>query len=127
MSDRKAPSLQRRRLIVGGLTAIGVGVMGVYTLKTVGYMRRAHNRQFDDLVSLIWNREDAERIGLIVLDADGQFEPWNVAPQLRRRIGRRKLPDVVLEDAREGRLVEANGWVIPETLALLSALSVFAH
>lgn len=127
MSDEKT-SIQRRRLIIGGLAAIGVGVMGVYTLQTVGFMyRRPHNKKYDDLLSLLWNRENADRVGLIVLEEDGQFEPWNIAPQLRKRIGQRKLPDVMAMDAREGRLVEAKGWVIPETLALLCALSTIAR
>ncbi|MBI3677187.1 MAG: hypothetical protein HY243_11300 [Proteobacteria bacterium] len=124
MSEKEKISIPRRRLVIGGLAALGVGVMGAYTLQTLGFMyRRPHNKQYDDLLSLIWNRENAERIGVIVLDEDGQFEPWTVAPQLRRRIGKRKLPEVILEDAKQGRLVEARGWVIPETLALLSALS----
>lgn len=127
MSDEK-PSVQRRRLIIGGLAAIGVGIMGAFTLQTVGFMyRRPHNKKYDDLLSLIWNRENAERIGVVVLEEDGQFEPWNIAPQLRKRIGTRKLPEVMVLDAQEGRLVEAKGWVIPETLALLCALSAIAR
>jgi hypothetical protein len=45
---------------------------------------------------------------------------------MRERIAKRPLAQVMIEDISEGRVQEAGGWVMPETLALLCALAAKA-
>lgn len=81
---------------------------------------------YDDLLNLLDDRDAAAQIGETVLAEVEEFEPKALADQLRTRIAKRPLGMVSAEDALEGRTVEAGGWVLPETLAMICALAAKA-
>ena len=83
--------------------------------------------QFDDVLSLLPDRDDAVVVGNIVREKAEQIEPWRIAPQLRERLDGRTLEEAAMKDVAEARLVEAAGWLLPETLALLCALAAEAE
>lgn len=81
---------------------------------------------YDDLIALLPDRDGSAQIGETLLAQMGDFEPVILAEKLRRHMAGRMLADVAAEDAGEGRLIEANGWVLPETAGLICALAAKA-
>ncbi|MBI1330193.1 MAG: hypothetical protein GC166_09870 [Alphaproteobacteria bacterium] len=128
MKDRRAAArrmMARRPFLAGMIGVTGAIVLGggVYEAARMMSYGRRHNTQYDDLLDLLDDRHEAGRIGRAVLE-DAQFEPWTAAPQLRNRIAEHgDLAGAIEDDAEQARLVEVNGWMLPETLALLCALS----
>jgi hypothetical protein len=81
---------------------------------------------YDDLLALLDDRDADAQIGEAVLADIDDFDPKTVSASLRERIGKRPLAQIMIEDVSDGRVLEANGWVMPETLALLCALAAKA-
>jgi hypothetical protein len=61
-----------------------------------------------------------------VLAGIADFDTKTVAANVRARLEHNTLAQVASGDAVGGRLLEAGGWVIPETLGLLCALAAKA-
>jgi hypothetical protein len=115
--------LTRRNILIGSgaVAAAGLAVGGRYLLR-----KRHAPSPYDDLLALLNDRDADAQIGETVLAELGEFEPLRVADDVRARVEGRTLAQVVAEDAAEGRILEAGGWVIPGTLALLCALAAKA-
>lgn len=116
--------IQRRQILVGGAMFVGAvagGVGGRMLLR-----KRYAPTPYDDLIALVEDRDGAAQIGETVLAELKDFEPVALANDLRRRIAARPLPTVLTEDASKARLVEAGGWVLPESLGLICALAAKA-
>jgi hypothetical protein len=115
-------SLFTRRNVVIGAGAIIVvaagGFGGHYLLE-----RRYAPSPYDDLLVLLDDRDADAQIGETVLADYDDFDVKTVADELRARLKRHKLSEVVVRDAADGQLVEANGWVLPQTLGMLCALA----
>lgn len=114
---------RRNALIAGGGVAVvaAAGVGGRLLLR-----KRYAPSPYDDLLEQLDDRNAAAQIGETVLAEVETFDPHEMADQLRARIAKRPLAAVTAEDAREGRVVEAGGWVLPETLGLICALAAKA-
>jgi hypothetical protein len=114
---------RRRTLWLGGSVAaiVAGGIGGRLLLR-----KRYAPTPYDDLIGLVEDRDAAAQIGETVLAVVEDFEPVAMAAELRPRIAGRPLATVLPEDARNGRLVEAGGWVLPETLGLICALAAKA-
>jgi hypothetical protein len=114
-----------RRLLLAALGAIlGLGVIGGVAYEVPALVRRRFAPSaYDDLLAGLGERDAANRLGVAVLEEAEVFEPARVARQLRHRIDQRPLQTVLASDLEEGRIVETEGWVLPETLALLCGLS----
>ncbi len=115
--------LTRRNVLIGGgvVAAGGLAVGGRYLLR-----KRHAPSPYDDLLALLDDRDADAQIGETVLAELDDFDPKLVADDVRTRVEGRPLAQVVTEDAVEGRVVEAGGWIMPETLALLCALAAKA-
>ena len=115
---------RREALIAGGGAAVLVaaGVGGRFLLR-----KRHAPSPYDDLLALLDDRDADAQIGETVLAEVEEFDPKAVADDLRARIGIRPLSKVLADDTAEGRVVEAGGWVLPETLGLLCALAAKAE
>lgn len=111
---------RRNALIAGGGVAVvaAAGVGGRLILR-----KRYAPSPYDDLLEQLEDRDAAAQIGETVLAEVEEFDPREMADQLRARIGKRSLATAIEEDATTGRLVEAGGWVMPETLGLICALA----
>jgi hypothetical protein len=116
--------LTRRQTLVGGGAAAVVagGAVGVRLM----LRKRYAPTPYDDLIALVRDRDGAAQIGETVLAQEERFEPLAKAAALRTRIAKRPLAAVLTEDADQHRLVEAGGWVLPETLGLICALAAKA-
>ncbi len=114
----------RRRILIG---AGGVVVVAAAVFEGSRLLRKRYAPSpYDDLLALLDDRDADAQIGEAVLSDIDDFDPKETSADVRERIGKRPLAQVMMEDAKEGRLLEANGWVIPETLALLCALAAKA-
>jgi len=115
---------RRDGIIATGAAAvlIGVGVSGHYLLR-----KRHAPSPYDDLLTLLEDRDADAQIGETVLAEAEDFDPKTIADNLRAHIGKRPLAAVLASDVAYGRVVEAGGWVLPQTLGLLCALAAKAE
>ena len=101
------------------VAAAGLG--GRYLLR-----KRYAPSPYDDLLSRLDNRDADAQIGEAVLANIEDFDAKLVSASVRARLQRNSLVQIVSSDAAQGHLLEAKGWVIPETLGLLCALAAKA-
>ena len=116
--------LTRRNVVIG---AGGAVVLAAAAYEGVHLLRRRHApSSYDDLLALLDNRDAGAEIGEAVLGEIDDFDAKTVAAELRTRLARKPVAEVMLGDVRDGRVSEARGWVLPETLAMLCALAAKA-
>ena len=114
----------RRRILIG---AGGAAVLAAAAFEGSRLLRKRYAPSpYDDLLALLDDRDADAQIGEAVLAEIDDFDAKAVSADVRERIGKRSLSQVMIEDAGDGRVLEANGWVMPETLALLCALAAKA-
>ena len=116
--------LTRRNIVIGAGSAV---VLAATAFEGSRLLRKHHApTPYDDLLSRIDNRDAAAQIGEAVLAKFDDFDAKTVAADMRARLEHNTLVQVASGDAVEGRLLEAGGWVIPQTLGLLCALAAKA-
>jgi hypothetical protein len=120
-------SIPRRTLLAGGLAVLGLGAAALLAFKAPAlFGPRYAPTPFDDLLSQLPDRENAIRLGQVVLTRQKNFDPRNIASLLRARLKNRPLGDVLSAELQQGRVVEVRGWILPETLTTLCALAAKA-
>ena len=60
---------------------------------------------------------------MVVIANARAFDVRRLAADLRRKIGKQSLSDVLESDIRTGTLTEIGGWVMPDTLTGLCGLA----
>jgi len=116
--------LTRRNVLIG---AGGVVIVAGAAFEAGRLWRKRHAPSpYDDLLARLDDRDADAKIGEAVLAETTEFDAKAVAAGLRTRLDRVTLAQAVAKDAAEGRLLEAHGWVVPETIGLLCALAVKA-
>jgi hypothetical protein len=112
----------KRRGVLVGLGALVVAAGGaVWTLKP--FAKHYPPTPYDDLLGKLVDRDWAAKFGTSALAAMPDFTPANGAARLRPRLNRDSLAAVTLREAQEGRLMDINGWLVPESVVLLAALA----
>jgi hypothetical protein len=114
----------RRNIIIAGGSAV---VLAGALFEGRRLLHRHAPSAYDDLLAKLDDRDADAQIGEAVLAEIDDFDPKLTAEDLRANLDHRTLAQAAAEDATEGRVVEANGWVLPETLALLCALAAKAQ
>jgi hypothetical protein len=104
---------------MGGLT--GAVLSGRALLR-----KRYAPTPYDDLLALTKDRDAAAQIGETVLAHIEPFEPEDTAAALRSHMRGRALAEVAVEDAKAAEVVEAGGWVLPKSVAVICALAAKA-
>jgi hypothetical protein len=86
--------------------------------------RRYRSSPYDDLFAQLIDRDAAVKVGNAAMD-NGTARPAvaDLAKELRQRFERRTLAEVTNSDLAQGKLSEVDGWVMPESLALLCELA----
>jgi hypothetical protein len=116
--------IARRPFLAGLFSLLGLGLIGGATYEAAHiFNRRYAPTAFDDLLSLLDDRDSAERVGAAVLAGAPEFDVRKVARELRRKIGGRPLAEILAADVADGRLAEVSGWLLPETLERLCGLA----
>lgn len=119
-------ALRSRRNVL--LATAGAGVLAAAALgyEAVRLIARPPPSPYDDLLSLLPDRDSARTVGLAYLSEHPHFDSTTAAHLLRKEIGSRPLAAVLQTDVIQDRVVEAGHWLMPDTLVLLSALAAKA-
>jgi hypothetical protein len=108
----------RRTLLTSVAAASAALAAGLYRFTDL-FVKHYAPTPYDDVLATLADREQAARLGALVSDAP---QPQALAARLRAAI-KPGLTAAAKADAAAGRLTEVGGWVVPESVALLSALA----
>jgi hypothetical protein len=110
----------KRRTLIGSVVAAAVAATtGLYRFTDL-IVKHYPPTPYDDVLAALADREEAVKFGSWVHDAPA---PAALATRLRAALKSAGLAGAAASDVAAGRLVEVNGWVVPESVALLSALA----
>jgi hypothetical protein len=113
----------RRRTLIGGMAAAGAAVAaGLYRFTDL-FAKHYPATPYDDLLVQLTDREQAAKLGakaVTGLDAQSQ------AARLRAALQGGDLAAAANADITAGRMMEVDGWLLPQTLVWLSALAAHA-
>ncbi len=126
MSVAVKAQIARRSVLRGFLGAAAVAIAAVAAIEAPRFFNRHRASPFDDLLAYLPDRDRAARIGAAFLAGARGFDANKTARSLRQRLARRSLAAAIDFDIAHAGLVEARGWVLPETLADLCALAAKA-
>lgn len=130
MSVADKMPIARRPFISGLLGVIALGGIAAFEAPRLFprlFAKRYKPTPFDDLLGLLPDRENAVRVGSVLAADSASRDARSIARQLRTQIGGHSLGAVIGADIAQGRLTEAQGWLLPASLAdlcLLAALAV---
>jgi len=110
----------RRRDVVAAVVAAGAAATaGLYRFTDL-FVKHYAPTPYDDLLMRLTDRGEAARLGA---QLTGSFDLASQSARLRDTFRKQDLAAAANADIAAGRLVEVAGWVLPETVALLSALA----
>ncbi|HET7083440.1 MAG TPA: twin-arginine translocation signal domain-containing protein [Rhizomicrobium sp.] len=110
----------KRRAFIAAVTAAGAAMAaGLYRFSDL-FVKHYAPTPYDDLLARLTDRQQAARLGAHV---QGAFDLPARAAALRGTLNGKELTAVAAADLAAGRTLEVDGWVLPQTVALLSALA----
>lgn len=121
-----------RRPFISGLLSV-LGLAGIAALEGPRlfpklFERRYPRTPFDDLFAALADRENAVRLGAALANsAPRRLDARILAARLRSKIGGHSLALAIADDVAQGRLIEAEGWLVPESLAELCVLAAITE
>jgi hypothetical protein len=105
---------------MAAVAAAGVAVTaGLYRFTDL-FVKHYAPTPYDDLLARLTDREQAAKLGA---QLTGSFDLASQSARLRDTFRKQDLATAAHADIAAGHLVEVGGWVLPETVALLSALA----
>ncbi len=110
--------MKRRTLIASVAAGSAAVAAGLYRFTDL-FVKHYPPSPYDDVLAALADREQAAKLGALV---SGAPAPQALATKLRVAI-KPGLTAAAKADATSGRLTEVGGWVVPESVALLSALA----
>jgi hypothetical protein len=113
----------RRRTLVAGLAALAAAVAGGTAWKLRLFRKHYPPTPYDDVLARLDDREWAAKFGGTAQGALPRFTPAGAAAELRGLLRSGSLERAALADAQAGRLLEAGGWLVPRSVALMAALA----
>lgn len=109
----------KRRTLIGGMAAASAALAaGLYRFTDL-IVKHYPPTPYDDVLAALVDREEAAKFGAQVRKTPA---PAALAARLRTTL-KPGLAGASAADIAAGRLIEVNGWVVPESVALLSALA----
>jgi hypothetical protein len=109
----------KRRAMIAGLVAASVAVAAGLHRFTNLFVKHYPPTPYDDVLAALVDREQAAKLGAAV---PGRLEPQSLAAQLRTSLAP-GLAAAAQSDAAAGRMTEVDGWLLPQSVALLAALA----
>ena len=104
-----------------GALAAAVAAGAVWALKPAP--KHYPPTPYDDLLARLDDRDWAAKFGAAAQKALPDYRPQAAASRLHGLMGNGTLRTAALRDAGVGRVVEVNGWLVPESAALMAALA----
>jgi len=108
-------------LTIGGIAAGGAAIIAGAVYEAPKLFKRRPHGEYADLVSKLGDPEKAAVVGRAIQDR-GSLTKEELS-ELKTALAAKPLADVAAADAKDDRLTEADGWVLPVTLATLCALA----
>ncbi len=109
----------KRRTIVAGLGVAGAAAAaGLYRFTDL-FVKHYPPTPYDDVLAVI-DREQASRLGRAALRTMPDFDVAKTAARLRAAGG---ISGAAAQDVEQERMTEADGWVVPQSVALIAALA----
>jgi hypothetical protein len=119
--------MKTRRSLIAGVAASAAVVAavagGALWHFTGVFARHYPPTPYDDVLGRLTDREQAARLGAAALRGMPDFQSGQAAARLRAAFGSGGLSVAATIDTVSGRTVQADGWVLPQSVALLSALA----
>jgi hypothetical protein len=113
----------KRRDVIAGVAAMGVALAaGVYRFTDL-IEKHYLPTPYDDLLGKLTDRKQAAKLGAKV---SGGFDMQSQVARLRAVLQSHSLTEAADADIAASRMVEIDGWVLPQTVAWLSALAAKA-
>ena len=110
----------RRRGLIAGVAAAGAAVAaGLYRFTDL-FVKHYPPTPYDDVLAALTDREQAARFGASVA---GTADAKSLAEKLRPVLKSGGLNAAVRADIAADRLTEVGGWIVPQSVAQLSALA----
>jgi hypothetical protein len=110
----------RRRTAIAGVAAAGAAATaGLYRFTDL-FVKHYAPTPYDDVLAALVDREHAAKFGALV---PGTLNARALAEKLRTSLQPGGFAAAVKADVAANRVIEADGWVVPESVALLSALA----
>jgi hypothetical protein len=110
----------RRRDVAAAIVAAGAAMTaGLYRFTDL-FVKHYAPTPYDDLLARLTDRGEAAKLGA---QMPGSFDLAGQAAHLRDIFRRQELAAAANADITAGHMVEVGGWVLPETVALLSVLA----
>jgi hypothetical protein len=125
MSEGWKDGVSRRPLLAILGAVVGLGVAGGAAYEVSKLLGPRVPGVLGDLLVGLGDRKDAILIGNAVLAGD-KAASADATGNLRRALGQKPLAELLVQDAVQGRIVETQGWVLPQTLTQLCALAAKA-
>jgi 2-polyprenyl-6-methoxyphenol hydroxylase-like FAD-dependent oxidoreductase len=112
----------KRRTIIAGGGAVGAAMAaGLYRFTDI-FVKHYPPTPYDDVLA-VTDREQASRLGAAALRAMPDFDVAQAAARLRAAQAAEGLSAAAVADAANGRVIEADGWLVPQSVALIAALA----
>ena len=113
----------KRRTLLAGIGAAGAALAaGLYRFTDL-LVKHYSPTPYDDVLAALADRAQAAKIGALVADAPA---PEALAVRLRSLLKPGGLAGAAQSDLAADRLIEVDGWLMPQSVALLSALAAKA-
>ena len=110
----------RRRGLIAGAMAAGAGIAaGLYRFTDL-FVKHYAPTPYDDVLAALADRKQAARFGVSV---SGAMDVKTLATKLRPILKSGGLGAAAKADIAANRLTEVGGWIVPESVALISALA----
>ena len=114
--------MKRRNLLAGlGVLIVAAAAGAAWKLRLL--RKRYSPTPYDDLLNRLDDRDWAAQFGMAALASLPAFTPQTGAAKLRARLGKDSLQAAARREAEAGQLVEVDGWLVPECVALIAALA----
>lgn len=110
----------KRRNLIAGIAAAGAAAAAGFYRFTDLFVKHYAPTPYDDILATLDDREQAAKFGAAV---SGMGDAKTLAARLRRILKETNLSAAAKADVAAGRVIEADGWVVPQSVALLSALA----
>jgi hypothetical protein len=124
MTDARKAGIARRPIVMAFLGACGAGGLGLLAYEAPSLFGQRYRRTaFDDLLARLPDRESANRLGTAVLAEKRKFSIALSSLDLRNRMAGKSLAQALDDDFAGDRMTIVHGWIMPETLTELCALS----
>jgi hypothetical protein len=115
------PKISRRAVTTGALAGAAAAVIAGAVYEVPRLLRHRARGEYAELVNHL---DDPDRAAIV-----GKAMPEHAVltkeelSELKTALARTSVSDLAIADARDDRLKEADGWVLPATVATLCALA----